>query len=266
MEGNTEFRIHKNTGYTIMSNIHLQDINISLKAKGLLSFLLSLPPTWDLTVEGLTKVVKEGYDAVDSAIKELIKHNYIFREASRKERGRFKYIYHIFENPDENYFKTRISPVGEKRVAVKPVAEKPEQNRCIYTNKNTNNKDNIDKIDKTQKNDSFEKNVKHNILTEELIKQNFIDSDDQMSSFNFDNLFNYYLSNGRSYQELFSSIHYIVSRVIERKFKDEEGNDIENKYGYFKNALESNFQKLDNLGKDLYDDDFWKDFDYGERG
>ena len=49
-------------------------------------------------------------------------------------------------------------------------------------------------------------------------------------------------------------------------FRDEEGNDIENKYGYFKNALESNFQKLDNLGKDLYDDDFWKDFDYGERG
>lgn len=58
MKDNTEFRIHKNSGYTIMSNIHLQDIEISLKAKGLLSFMLSLPPTWDFTVEGLTKVVK----------------------------------------------------------------------------------------------------------------------------------------------------------------------------------------------------------------
>ena len=64
---------------------------------------------------------------------------------------------------------------------------------------------------------------------------------------------------------MFSSIHYITSRVIERHFKDEDGNDIENKYGYFKNALESNFQKLDNLGKDLYED-FFNDIDFWERG
>ena len=268
MKENNEVRIHKNTGYTIMSNIHLKDMELSLKSKGLLSFMLSLPPNWDFSVEGLTKVVKEGYDAIDSAIKELIRHNYIFREESRQDKGRFKYIYHIFENPEENYFKMQNPPVGEKQVPDEQVPEKPEQNRYSNINKINTYKeiDNIDKIDKSKKLKTFEKNITHNILTEELIKQNFIDSDDQMSSFNFDNLFNYYLSNGRSYQELFSSIHYIVSRVIERKFKDEEGNDIENKYGYFKNALESNFQKLDNLGKDLYDDDFWKDFDYGERG
>ena len=267
MAENTEFRIHKNTGYTIMSNIHLQDITITLKAKGLLSFILSLPPTWDLTVEGLTKVVKEGYDAVDSALKELISHNYIFREESRKEKGRFKYIYHIFENPAENYFKTLNSPVGEKPVPVEPVPEKPEQNRYLCNNKiNTKEIDNKDKIDKTQKSPSFEKNIKHNILTKELIKKNYIDSNDQLSSFNFDSLFNYYLANGRSYQELFSSIHYITSRVISRNFKDEDGNDIENKYGYFKSALESNLQKLDNLGKDLYDESFWNDFEYEERG
>lgn len=268
MKENNEVRIHKNTGYTIMSNIHLKDMELSLKSKGLLSFMLSLPPNWDLSVEGLTKVVKEGYDAIDSAIKELIRHNYIFREESRQEKGRFKYIYHIFENPEENYFKMQNPPVGEKQVPDEQVPEKPEQNRYSNINKINTYKeiDNIDKIDKSKKLKTFEKNITHNILTEELIKQNFIDSDDQMSSFNFDNLFNYYLSNGRSYQELFSSIHYIVSRVIERKFKDEEGNDIENKYGYFKNALESNFQKLDILGKDLYDDDFWKNFDYCEMG
>lgn len=268
MKENNEVRIHKNTGYTIMSNIHLKDMELSLKSKGLLSFMLSLPPNWDFSVEGLTKVVKEGYDAIDSAIKELIRHNYIFREESRQEKGRFKYIYHIFENPEENYFKMQNPPVGEKQVPDEQVPEKPEQNRYSNINKINTYKeiDNIDKIDKSKKLKTFEKNITHNILTEELIKQNFIDSDDQMSSFNFDNLFNYYLSNGRSYQELFSSIHYIVSRVIERKFKDEEGNDIENKYGYFKNALESNFQKLDILGKDLYDDDFWKNFDYCEMG
>ena len=263
MKGSTEFKIHKNNGYTIMSNIHLQDMELSLKAKGLLSFMLSLPPTWDFTVEGLTKVVKEGYDAVDSAIKELINHNYVFREESRREKGWFKYIYHIFENPEENYFKTQNPPVGEKRVPVEPLTENPEQNRYSNINKINTNKDIIDKIDKTQKSKTFEKNITHNILTKELIKEHYIDSDDEMSSFNFDNLFNYYLSQGRSYQELFSSVHYIVSRVVERNFVDEDGHEIINKFGYFKNALESNFNKLDNLGKELYSDSdsLWLDYE-----
>ena len=84
-----------------------------------------------------------------------------------------------------------------------------------------------------------------------------------MSSFKFDNLFNNYLADGRSYQELFSSIHYIVSRVVDRNFIDEEGNEITNRYGYFKSALESNLNKLDNLGKELYpdDDSLWEDYE-----
>lgn len=265
MKENNEVRIHKNTGYTIMSNIHLKDMELSLKSKGLLSFMLSLPPNWDFSVEGLTKVVKEGYDAIDSAIKELIRHNYIFREESRQEKGRFKYIYHIFENPEENYFKMQNPPVGEKQVPDEQVPEKPEQNRYNNINKINTNKeiDNIDKIDKSKKLKTFEKNITHNILTKELIKKHFIESDDEMSSFKFDNLFNNYLAEGRSYQELFSSIHYIVSRVVDRNFIDEEGNEITNRYGYFKSALESNLNKLDNLGKELYpdDDSFWKDYE-----
>lgn len=265
MKENNEVRIHKNTGYTIMSNIHLKDMELSLKSKGLLSFMLSLPPNWDFSVEGLTKVVKEGYDAIDSAIKELIRHNYIFREESRQEKGRFKYIYHIFENSEENYFKMQNPPVGEKQVPDEQVPEKPEQNRYNNINKINTNKeiDNIDKIDKSKKLKTFEKNITHNILTKELIKKHFIESDDEMSSFKFDNLFNNYLAEGRSYQELFSSIHYIVSRVVDRNFIDEEGNEITNRYGYFKSALESNLNKLDNLGKELYpdDDSFLKDYE-----
>ena len=79
----------------------------------------------------------------------------------------------------------------------------------------------------------------------------------------FDNLFNEYLLNGKKYAELFSAIHYIVPRVISRGFIDENGNEIKNRFAYFKSALESNFSKLENLGKELYSDDdsFWNDFE-----
>ena len=228
-----EVRVHKNNGYTIIPNEILRDMNLSLKSKSLLSLMLSLPDDWDYTVAGLTKLVKEGYDSVDSGIKELIKFGYVYREESRKERGYFKYIYHIFESPKDNYYLNKNEPVGEKRVAVKRIAEKNEQQ-----NKD-NKKDIKDKYDKTQN-----KKIEHNILTKELIKLNYLSSDDEFSSFNFDNLFNHYLVDGKSYQELFSAIHYIVPRVIERNFTDEDGFEIKNRYSYFRNAIESNFEKL----------------------
>ena len=125
---------------------------------------------------------------------------------------------------------------------------------------NNNNKIDIkDKYDKTG-----EPDISHHTLTKELFKLNFIKEDDS-SSFYFDELFNDYINNGYSYRELLGAIHYIVPRVRSRDFIDEEGNEIKNKYGYFKNAIESNFNKLNNLGKELYPDDpndkFWDDFE-----
>jgi hypothetical protein len=224
-----------------MPNELIRDMNLSLKSKALLSLMLSLPDDWDYSVAGLTKLVKEGYDSVDTGLKELIRYNYIFREGSRKERGHFKYIYHIFENPRENYFISRNQPVGEKRVAVKRIAANPEQQ--IKDNK----KDIKDKYDKTQN-----EKIEHNVLTKELIKLNYLSSDDEFSSFNFDNLFHKYLSEGKSYLELFTSIHYIVSRVKGNNYTDEDGNEIKNRYSYFKNAIESNFERLDNQTDEIW--------------
>lgn len=93
---------------------------------------------------------------------------------------------------------------------------------------------------------------------------NFI-KENESSSFYFDGLFTEYLEGGYTPRELLGAIHYIVPRVISRNFIDEEGNEIKNKYGYFKNAIESNFNKLNNLGKELYPDDpndkFWDDYE-----
>ena len=92
MSSTGEIRVHKNRGYTVIPNDILRDINLTLKAKALLGLMLSLPDDWDYTVAGLTKLVKEGDDSVDSRNKELIKFGYVYREESRKEKGYFKYI------------------------------------------------------------------------------------------------------------------------------------------------------------------------------
>lgn len=73
------FRVNKDRNYTVMSNYHLNDKNISLKAKGLLSQMLSLPDTWDYTLRGLAAINKERIDAIRTAVLELEQHGYITR-------------------------------------------------------------------------------------------------------------------------------------------------------------------------------------------
>lgn len=82
----TVFRVEKNKNYTIISNHHLQDKNISLKAKGLLTLMLSLPPNWDMTLNGLVSLSGDGIDSVRSGIKELEKNGYLSRSRGRNER------------------------------------------------------------------------------------------------------------------------------------------------------------------------------------
>lgn len=77
------FRIEKNHNYTVMSNYHLRDMSISLKAKGLLSQMLSLPEGWDYTLSGLAHINREKIDAIREAIKELERASYIVRFRER---------------------------------------------------------------------------------------------------------------------------------------------------------------------------------------
>lgn len=93
------FRIEKNKNYTVMSNYHLRDKQISLKAKGLLSFMLSLPEDWDYSLDGLEKVCKEGKDSIRTALKELKEYGYLEIKKKQNEKGIFEYEYIIYEHP-----------------------------------------------------------------------------------------------------------------------------------------------------------------------
>ena len=73
------FRVEKTRNYTVMSNQHLRDKRLSLKAKGLLSLMLSLPEDWDYTTKGLAKICKDGVDSICSTVNELEEHGYNIR-------------------------------------------------------------------------------------------------------------------------------------------------------------------------------------------
>ena len=94
------FRIEKNKNYTVMSNYHLRDKDLSLKAKGLLSFMLSLPEEWDYSIPGLVACLKENKKAVTTTLDELKEYGYLKVNKVRNEKGLFEYEYLIFEQPN----------------------------------------------------------------------------------------------------------------------------------------------------------------------
>ena len=130
------FRVERNKGYTVMSNHHLRNKELSLKAKGLLSQMLSLPEDWDYTLAGLSFINREKIDAIREAVKELERAGYIVRSRERDEKGRLRGTdYVIFEQPQtppvsdlptlEN--PTLDNPTLEKPTQEKPTLESPTQ-------------------------------------------------------------------------------------------------------------------------------------------
>lgn len=93
-------RVQKTENYTVMSNHHLRNTNLSLKAKGLISLMLSLPPEWDYSVQGLVSICKESHTSVRSALKELEEYKYLIRERKNTEKGYFVYEYTLYEIPE----------------------------------------------------------------------------------------------------------------------------------------------------------------------
>ena len=136
-------RVNNTKGFTVMSNYHFQDKEISLKAKGLLGLMLSLPSNWDYSVNGLVAIVKENKAAVQTALKELEEHKYLKRTRVQDETGRFDYIYDIYEKPYDKL------PWTENQCT--------ENQPQINTNKQSTNKQNTKELNT---NEYKEKNIK----------------------------------------------------------------------------------------------------------
>ena len=123
----TIFRVEKTNNYTVMSNYHFKEKNMSLKAKGLLSLMLSLPNDWDYSIKGLISYSKDSKDSIMSGLKELEDFGYLKRTMVKNDKGQFDgYDYNIFEKPQ------RQNPFSEN-----PNSENPTQlNTNILNTKN----------------------------------------------------------------------------------------------------------------------------------
>jgi len=129
------FRVNKNINYTVMSNYHLQDRRLSLKAKGLLSYMLSLPDDWDYSLKGLTTGCRDGIDSVRSAVHELEDGGYLYRSKVRDARGRIvDYNYEVFEQPQQELIENRPAPVPNSPSSENPISGFPTLENPIQQN------------------------------------------------------------------------------------------------------------------------------------
>lgn len=121
------FRVEKTRDYTVMANHHLRNTALSLKAKGLLSLMLSLPDDWDYTTRGLSRICRDGVDSICAAVRELEDTGYIVRQRVRNQNGQLGSVeYTILEQPRPPKPK-RENPEQVKPILDKPVLRKPEQ-------------------------------------------------------------------------------------------------------------------------------------------
>lgn len=153
-------RVHKTKNYTVMSNTHLRDKNLSLKAKGLLSVMLSLPDNWEYSIAGLVAISKENETAVKSALNELKDNNYVVvikEKPTKNNGGRIKYSYDVYEEPKKQEDKKQgVENLGVEFQGV-------ESNTQLNTKESSTNKQNTDilniKMDNTSSNDDGKVNT-----------------------------------------------------------------------------------------------------------
>lgn len=232
------FKIEKQKNYTVMSNYHLQDKTISFKAKGLLSFMLSLPEDWDYSMKGLVAVSKENLKAIRTILNELKEHGYLEINQTRGEKGYYKYEYIIREIPLD-VEKQRNNPDTQKGDTVEGDVEKDNQ----INTKEKNTKRQI--VKDVKSNLPFLDLDELNPLTINLIKKKYIEMEDT-DIYYYDSLFENLLDNDISYKQLIIMSDYITKRVVSKNFIDEDGKKVENKFGFFKSAIENCISTLKN--------------------
>ena len=203
------FRVERNTGYTVMSNHHLRNKELSLKAKGLLSQMLSLPEDWDYTLAGLSYINREKIDAIREAVRELERAGYIVRSRERDEKGRLRGAeYVIYEQPQKPVSDLPIleNPTLDNPTLEKPTLENPMQlnkdiQRTDLPKKEKSNTDlssthsipihslnplpygdtaAVPERKRTEKNDAYrvyEEIIKDNISYDILLQDNHLDAD-----------------------------------------------------------------------------------------
>lgn len=200
--------------------------------------MLSLPSDWDYSLAGLVSNSKESKTSIRNTLNELKENHYLSVTKlyfDQTESKKIEYVYNIYEEP-------HLEPSIQKQDTENQYLDYQylENDTQINTNKQSM-KEQTDKIDKT-KNKIFEDN--HHFLTIDLIDRKYISKDDT-DIYNYDKLFENLL-NDYEISEILMVLHYIIPRVLDCNFVDENGEKIVNKFGYLKNSILNNIARLKN--------------------
>ena len=183
------YRVNKTRGYTVMANFHLRDKNLSLKAVGLLSKMLSFNDGWKFSTRGLAAICKEGPDAILTALRELEKNGYLVRHQERNANGRMgSMIFEIYEEPQEVLPDTE-KPHTENPDTVNPVTEQPHTEKSAQRNteqvitqeENINSSNyqsiNLDGMDGMNMRSRYEELIRDNLELDILTQSSRLDMD-----------------------------------------------------------------------------------------
>ena len=183
------YRVNKNRGYTVMANFHLRDKNLSLKAVGLLSKMLSFNDGWQFSTRGLSAICKEGPDAILSALRELENYGYLVRHQARDEKGRMSsMVFEIYEKPQEVLPEAgnpyTENPDADNPVTEKPYTENPAQRNTdqVITEKRNNSLNNyqsihLDGMDRMDERESYRELLWENLELDILAHDTRLDMD-----------------------------------------------------------------------------------------
>ncbi len=153
------FRIEKTRDYTVMANHHLRNTALSLKAKGLLSLMLSLPEDWDYTTKGLARICRDGVDSICSTVKELEEHGYIIRRRIRNDKGQMEAVEYIIMEQPKPPLPKQEKPKRENPVLDNPILEEPEQEKPAQLNtKKSSNYESITDLSNTKTSNPIQSN------------------------------------------------------------------------------------------------------------
>lgn len=183
------YRVNKNRGYTVMSNFHLRDKRLSLKAVGLLSKMLSFNDGWKFSTRGLSAICKEGPDAILSALRELEKTGYLVRHRKRDDKGRMScMVFEIYEEPQTVSPDTDNPHMENPDVAMPdaddPCGEKPAQRNTnpVITQERNNSLSNyqsinLDGTDAMEIRERYKELIRDNLELDVLSQDNRFDTD-----------------------------------------------------------------------------------------
>lgn len=227
-------RVNKTSNYTIMSNYHFKEKKMSLKAKGLLSMMLSLPDDWDYSIAGLATLSKDGKDSVMSALKELEQFGYLTRTRIVNKQGHFKgYDYDIYEMP-QILPPNSENPKTEEPKEEQPKEEEPKAEKTCQLNTNVLTTNSL----KTYDQDILYKS-EPNDFVKELIQNGYIEKNDPSIQEYNDYMEEVVKDHGQEVAK-----NCLIYFMQNKKDVDRHGQPIFNKFAYFKESIEFGILKI----------------------